>query len=95
MLPAQDFGAVEMACVEARRLIVDYMEGDLDFSTFARVVYHVENCAHCEAIFSGVRNVVELLGSFGEFALKEDLSSLYPLLPSPPDAGSSRDDFDS
>jgi len=97
MVPAQDIGAVEMGCVEVRRQLIDYMEGELDLSTLARVVYHVGDCAECKAVFSGVRNVVELLGSsFGEIELPVDLSSrLYARLPWPFNRASSRSGFDS
>jgi len=96
MVPAQDIGAVGMECVEVRRQLIDYMEGELDPSTLARVVYHVGDCAECKAVFSGVRNVVELLGSFGEIELPVDLSNrLYTRLPWPFNRASSRSGFDS
>lgn len=84
MTPTEDSAVVEMECVEVRRRLVDYMEGDLDLPTLDRVIYHVGKCAHCKAVYRGVRNVVELLSHLGEIALPVDLSNrLYTRLPSP------------
>ena len=61
--------AVEIACDEVRRELVDYMEEDLKMDLRMRIDQHLENCQHCTAIYDGVRNVVELVGAQGSIEL--------------------------
>lgn len=61
--------AVEIACDEVRRELVDYMEEDLKMDLRLRIDQHLENCQHCTAIYDGVRNVVELVGAQGSIEL--------------------------
>jgi len=76
-----EFVTVEMGCVEARRLLTDYIDGDLEPPTLARAIHHQEKCAHCRAIFDGTRNVVELLGKFAESEPPEDFGCRLPSRP--------------
>jgi anti-sigma factor (TIGR02949 family) len=72
---------VEIDCYEARRELVDYMEGDLAPELRAQIDRHLENCRHCTAVYDGVRNVVRLLGSEGAFELPQGFSQrLYKRL---------------
>jgi hypothetical protein len=54
---------IEMTCVEVRTLSVDYIDGNLGLDIYIRVDAHLEHCAHCSAIYDGIRNVVALLTS--------------------------------
>ena len=72
---------VEIDCYEARRELIDYMEGDLAPELRAQIDRHLENCRHCTAVYDGVRNVVRLLGSEGAFELPQGFSQrLYKRL---------------
>lgn len=62
MEPKEQSTVIEMSCREVRRLIIDYLEGELDLDGFVRVDAHLDHCPHCSSIYEGVRNVVTLLG---------------------------------
>jgi len=62
---------VEMSCVEVRRLINQYLDGDLELEAYVRVDAHLDECRHCSALYSGVRNVISLLGSGEVFPLPQ------------------------
>jgi predicted anti-sigma-YlaC factor YlaD len=90
MFPGQQGIVVEMHCMAARRLIVDYLDGDLDLEILVRIDAHLEHCDHCWAIVDGVRNVVALLGSEEAFMMPDDLRDrLFDWLPGHKDSGSS------
>lgn len=81
MFPERQSEVVEMHCKGVRRLMVEYLDGDLDLETLVRVDAHLEYCAHCAALFDGVRNIVALLGTEEAFELPAGLSDrLYDRL---------------
>jgi predicted anti-sigma-YlaC factor YlaD len=81
MYPEEPSAVVEMHCRAVRRVMVEYLDGDVDLETFVRVDAHLEHCNHCSAIFDGVRNIVALLGSEEAFQLPAGLSGrLYERL---------------
>jgi hypothetical protein len=63
----------EMSCAEARRLLVDYMEGDLARAIAWSLLTHLESCAQCESVLKGLQNVTDLLGHLAEFDLPAEL----------------------
>ena len=63
----------DIKCVDARRLLVDYMEGDLAYDIASHLMAHLESCAQCRAAYSGIQNVVGLLGHLTEFELPAEL----------------------
>lgn len=71
--PNRQSAVVEMSCVEVRRLMNDYLEGDLELEAYVRVDAHLEECDHCSALYKGVLNVVSLLGSGEVFPLPEGI----------------------
>lgn len=73
MEPKEPTTVVEISCREVRRLIVDYLEGELKLDDFVRVDSHLDHCAHCSAIYEGVQNVVTLLGSEEVFPMPPGL----------------------
>jgi predicted anti-sigma-YlaC factor YlaD len=88
MFPGQE-AIIEMHCKEVRRLIVDYLDGELDLETLIRIDAHIEHCDQCRAIVDGVRDVVALLGSEDAFVIPDDLRDrLFDLLPGHQDSSS-------
>ena len=75
MEPKEQTTVVEISCHEVRRLIVDYLEGELKLDDFVRVDAHLNHCAHCSAIYEGVQNVVTLLGSEEVFPMPPGLDA--------------------
>lgn len=73
MEPKEQCVVVEMSCREVRRRIVDYLDGEMDLDVFVRIDAHLDHCAHCSAIYQGVRNVVTLLGSEEVFPMPPEL----------------------
>jgi hypothetical protein len=65
---------VEIDCYEVRKELIEYMEDDLDPDFRGQIDHHLRNCEHCTAIYHGVRNVVELVGSSGAIELPEGFS---------------------
>jgi hypothetical protein len=54
---------IELDCRRVRREMVNYMEGDLTPFLRTQIEWHLENCRHCVALYSGTRNMVQLLGN--------------------------------
>jgi Putative zinc-finger len=73
MSPNRQTAVVEMSCVEVRRLINDYLDGDLNLEAYVRIDAHLDKCGHCSALCNGVRNVVSLLGSGEVFPLPQGI----------------------
>jgi len=44
------------------REISNYLEGEVDAETRARMEAHFKVCAHCTAVLDGTRNVLRLIG---------------------------------
>ncbi|MGH9503271.1 MAG: anti-sigma factor family protein [Terriglobales bacterium] len=73
---------LELDCSAVRRELVNYMEEDLKPALRAQIDAHLRNCQHCRAVYDGVRNVVQLLGSEGSIELPSGFSQrLYERLP--------------
>jgi predicted anti-sigma-YlaC factor YlaD len=75
MSPNRQSAVVEMSCVQVRRLISDYLDGDLELEAYVRIDLHLAECAHCAALHDGVRNVISLLGSGEVFPLPQAMES--------------------
>jgi anti-sigma factor (TIGR02949 family) len=72
---------IEIDCYEVRRELVNYMEEDMKPELRLRIDAHLQSCQHCTAIYDGVRNVVQLLGSDQAIELPVGLSQrLYKRL---------------
>jgi predicted anti-sigma-YlaC factor YlaD len=57
------------------------MEEDLKPALRARIDAHLRICQHCRAVYDGVRNIVQLLGSEGSIELPPGFSQrLYKRL---------------
>jgi Putative zinc-finger len=71
---SKTFKAIEISCDEARGELVEYMEGDLGPELRTQIDHHLSHCRHCTAVYDGVRNVMQLIGSEGPFELSEGFS---------------------
>jgi anti-sigma factor RsiW len=58
--------AAALSCVEARRLVSDYLDGDVDQPTARRLERHLASCAWCPPIAAALRGVLEELGHLPE-----------------------------
>ncbi|HTM18637.1 MAG TPA: zf-HC2 domain-containing protein [Terracidiphilus sp.] len=74
-MASSESSSSEMACAQARRLFVDYMEGDLASAMAERLSQHLESCPHCQTVFAGIKNVVGLLGKLADFDLPAEFKS--------------------
>ncbi len=75
---------VEIDCYQVRRELSDYLEGDVTPELRSRIEDHLAGCAHCTAIYDGMRNVVQLLSDERMIELPEGFSQrlykrLFPL----------------
>ena len=73
-MPGKHNIAFEIDCREVRRQLVDYMEHDLTAEQRVRIDQHLQKCRHCLAVYDGVRNVVQLVGSEKVFELPQGFS---------------------
>ena len=65
---------LDITCQEVWRELTNYMEGDVTAEMRERIAQHLSGCAHCRAIYDGLRNVVQLLGNGRTFELPEGFS---------------------
>ena len=65
---------IEISCLEVRREISNYIDGDIDAELRARMEAHFKVCAHCKAVLDGTRNVVKLVGDGVEYQLPDGFS---------------------
>ena len=69
-----DAPILELDCYAVRHELVNWMEGDLPPDLRKQIDTHLQNCAHCIAIYDGARNVVRLLSDEKSIELPADLS---------------------
>ena len=62
---------LELSCAEAWREISEMLDGTLQPEMQARMELHLRHCAHCNAVYDGTRNTVELIGDEQVFTLPE------------------------
>ena len=72
---------VEIDCYQVRRELSEYLEDDVTPELRSQIEDHLAGCAHCTAIYDGMRNVVQLLGSERMIEVPEGFSQrLYQRL---------------
>ena len=72
---------VEIDCYQVRRELSEYLEDDVTPELRSQIEDHLAGCAHCTAIYDGMRNVVQLLGSERMIEMPEGFSQrLYQRL---------------
>jgi hypothetical protein len=64
----------EISCVEVWREISNYLHEEISVELRERMEAHFKVCAHCTAIFDGLRNVVQLVGDDRIFEMPEGFS---------------------
>jgi Putative zinc-finger len=73
---------IEISCVEVWREISNYLEDEVSVEFRERMEAHFKVCAHCTAVFDGVRNVVRLVGDGQVFQMPEGFGKrLYDRIP--------------
>ena len=65
---------IEIDCYQVIRELSDYVEADLTPQLRLQIEEHLKNCAHCVAVYDGLRNVVRLLGDEKSIELPEGFS---------------------
>ncbi|MGH9268495.1 MAG: anti-sigma factor family protein [Acidimicrobiales bacterium] len=75
-----------LTCAEARELIFDYLDGELDTSTARAVERHRDRCQNCPPLVSAIMAMLGRLRSLPEPAPDEGfLSRLGAIALNPPD----------
>ena len=78
---------VTLTCAQARGLIFDYLDGELDTSTARAVERHRDRCQNCPPIVSGIMAMLARLRSLPEPAPDQGfLSRLGAIALHPPDS---------
>jgi anti-sigma factor (TIGR02949 family) len=65
---------LNITCEEVWRELSNYMEGDVTAEMRERIAQHLNACAHCQAVYDGSRNVVQLVGNGKTFELPSGFS---------------------
>ena len=65
---------MEISCLEVIRELSNYIEQDLEPQLRADIQAHLPNCAHCTAIYDGLRNTITLVGDGRSFELPSGFS---------------------
>jgi len=65
---------VEIDCYQVRRELSEYLEDDVTPELRSQIESHLAGCSHCTAIYDGMRNVVQLLGSERMIEMPEGFS---------------------
>ena len=66
---------IEISCLEVWREISNFIDGEVDAELRMRMEAHFKDCAHCNAILDGTRNVVKLVGDGVEYEMPAGFSS--------------------
>jgi len=65
---------VQISCLEVIRELSNYIDKDLSSELRAQIEEHLPGCAHCTAIYNGLRNTITLIGDARSFELPEGFS---------------------
>ena len=67
---------MEISCLEVIRELSNYVDKDVTPELRAQIVTHLAACAHCTAVYHGLRNTIKLMGDGRSFELPEGFSQL-------------------
>ena len=67
-------GVVEISCLEVIRELSNYVDEDVRPDLRARIAAHLPTCAHCTAVYDGLRNTITLVADGRAFELPEGFS---------------------
>lgn len=65
---------MEISCLEVIRELSNYVDGDVQPELRAQIEAHLPACAHCTAVYDGLRNTVTLMADGRSFELPEGFS---------------------
>jgi len=60
---------VEISCLEVIRELSNYVDKDVRPNLRAQIATHLPTCAHCTAIYDGLRNTITLVADDRTFEL--------------------------
>ena len=60
---------MEISCLEVIRELSNYIDKDVRPDLRAQIVAHLPSCAHCTAVYDGLRNTITLVGDGRSFEL--------------------------
>ena len=60
---------MEISCLEVIRELSNYIDQDVKPQLRADIEAHVPKCAHCTAVYNGLRNTITLVGDGRSFEL--------------------------
>ena len=60
---------MEISCLEVIRELSNYVDGDVQRELRAQIEAHLPACAHCTAVYDGLRNTVTLMADGRSFEL--------------------------
>lgn len=67
-------GAVKISCLEVIRELSNYIDDDVTKQLREQIIAHLPSCAHCTAIYDGLRNTITLTGDGRAFELPAGFS---------------------
>ena len=67
-------GVVEISCLEVIRELSNYIDEDVTPQLRGQIIAHLPSCAHCTAIYDGLRNTITLTGDDRVFNLPAGFS---------------------
>jgi hypothetical protein len=62
-------GVVQISCLEVIRELSNYIDKDVTPELREQIVAHLPSCAHCSAVYNGLRNTITLVGDGRSFNL--------------------------
>jgi predicted anti-sigma-YlaC factor YlaD len=65
---------VEISCLDVIRELSSYIDQDVEPQLRADIEAHLPNCAHCTAIYDGLRNTITLISDGRSFELPAGFS---------------------
>jgi len=67
-------GVVEINCQQVIRELSNYLDQDVTPELRAQIKGHLSGCAHCTAVYDGLRNTITLVGDGRSFELPSGFS---------------------
>lgn len=60
---------MEISCLEVIRELSNYIDQDVRPELHSQITAHLLACAHCTAVYDGLRNTITLMGDGRSFEL--------------------------
>ena len=70
-------GVVEISCLEVIRELSNYVDKDVKPELRGQIAAHLPTCAHCTAVYDGLRNTITLVGDGRSFEYHRDSVNAY------------------